>query len=56
MKREKKLYYFKKKKKGGGGGGIDLRPPGIEPWPTDSESDVLTILPSMHMALTRDQA
>ena len=30
-------------------------PPGIEPGPTDSESDVLT-LPSMHTALTCDQA
>ena len=33
-----------------------MRPPEIEPKPTDSESDVLTTLPSMHMALTRDQA
>ena len=34
----------------------DLRPPVIEPGPTDSEADVLTSLPSMHTALTRDQA
>ena len=33
-----------------------MRPPGIKPGPTDSESDVLTTLPSMHMALTHDQA
>ena len=33
-----------------------MRPPGIEPRPTDSESDMLTTLPSMHMALTSDQA
>ena len=33
-----------------------MRPPGIEPAPTDSESDVLTTPPSMHIALTRDQA
>ena len=31
---------------------FDMRPPEIEPGPTDSESDVQ----SMHMALTRDQA
>ena len=35
---------------------FDMRPPKIEPEPTYSESDVLTTLPSMHMALTRDQA
>ena len=44
----------------GGGGGegkkFEMRPPGIEPGPTDSESDVLTTLPSMHMALTGDKA
>ena len=33
-----------------------MPPPGIEPRPTDSESDLLTTLPSMYMALTRDQA
>ena len=33
-----------------------MRPSGIEPGPTDSESDMLTTLPSMHMVLTRDQA
>ena len=32
-----------------------MRPPRIEPGPTDSESDVLTTPPSMHMDLTRDQ-
>ena len=35
---------------------FDLHPPGIEPGPTDSESDMLTTLPSMHMALIRNQA
>ena len=35
---------------------FDIRPPGIELGPTDSESDVLTTRPSMQMALTRDQA
>ena len=34
---------------------FDLRPLGVEPGPTDSESDVLTTRPSIHMALTRDQ-
>ena len=52
MKRKKKYYFKKKKRKKK----FDLRPPGIEPGPTDSESDVLTTLPSIHMALTRDQA
>ena len=33
-----------------------MHPPGIDPRPTDSESDVLTNPPSMHMAMTRDQA
>ena len=33
-----------------------MRPPGNKPRPTDSESDVLTTLLSMHMDLTRDQA
>ena len=33
-----------------------MRPTGIEPGPTDSESYVLTTPPSMHMALTCDQA
>ena len=32
-----------------------MRPPGIEPGPNDSESDVLTTPPSMHMAFKRDQ-
>ena len=35
---------------------FDLRPPVIEPRSTESEPDVLTTLPSMHMELTRDQA
>ena len=35
---------------------FDMHPLGIEPGPTDSESNMLTTLPSMHMALTRDQA
>ena len=35
---------------------FDLCPQGIEPGPADSGSDVLTTLPSMHMALSRDQA
>ena len=33
-----------------------MRPPGIEPRPTNSESDVLTTPPSMHMDSARDQA
>ena len=33
-----------------------MGPPGIEPGPTDSESDMLITPPSMHMDLTRDQA
>ena len=45
-----------KKKKGKKKKKFDMRPPGIEPRPTDSESDVLTTPPSMNMALTRDQA
>ena len=32
-----------------------MRPPGIDPRPNDSETDVLTTPPSMHMALSRDQ-
>ena len=54
MKRTKKTLLFqeeKNRKKT-----FDLRSSGIEPGPTDSESDVLTTVPSMHMALTRDQA
>ena len=43
-------------KKGKKGKKLDMRPPGIEPGPNDSESDVLTTPPSMHMALTRNQA
>ena len=55
MKRKntKKLYYFKKKKRKKK---FYLRPPEIETGPTDSESDMLTTLPSMHMELIRDQA
>ena len=45
-------YNFKKKKKEKM---FDLRQPGIEPGPTDSESDVLTTLSLMHMTLTRAQ-
>ena len=55
-KKQKTRYYFKKKKKGEKEKKLDMRPPGIESRPTDSDSDVLTTLPSMHMALTRDQA
>ena len=55
---KKTSYYFKKKKKDKKKKlkKFDMRPPGIEPGLTDSESDVLTTLPSMHMALTRDRA
>ena len=46
-KRKKKKKKEKKK--------FDMRPPEIEPGPTDSESDVLATLPSMNN-WTRDQA
>ena len=45
-------YNFKKKKKEKK---FDLRQPEIEPGQTDSESDVLTILPLMYMTLTHAQ-
>ena len=51
-KNKKKTLLLQEEKKGGGGGKFDLRPLGIEPGQTDSESDVLITL--MHMALTRD--
>ena len=54
MKRKKKTLLLQEEKKGEKK--FDLLPPGIEPGPTDSESNVLTTLPSMYMALTRDQA
>ena len=53
-KKTKKLYYFKKEKKGEEK--FSLHQLGIESRPTDSESDVLTTLALMHMALARDQA
>ena len=45
LQEEKKVKEVKK---------FDMHPLGIEPGPTDSESDVLTTLLSMHMALTHD--
>ena len=48
-----KVYTSRRKKKEKK---FNLCPPGIEPRLTDSESDMLTTLPLMHMALTRDQA
>ena len=51
---QKRLYYFKKKKKREKK--LNLHPQGIEPRPNDSESDMLSTQPSMHMALTHDQA
>ena len=50
------MLLLQEEKKGKKEKKFDMRPPGIEPEPTDSESDVLTTPPSMHMALTRDQA
>ena len=55
-KEKKKTLLLQEEKKGKREKKFDVRPPGIEPGPTDSESDVLPILPSMHMALTCDQA
>ena len=48
-KKEKKVYLFQeekkeKKKRKRKRKKVDMRPPGIEPERTDSESDVLTIL------------
>ena len=53
-KNKKKTSLLQEEKKGKNEK-FDLRPPGIKPRPTDSESDVLTTLPSMYMAFTRDQ-
>ena len=50
------MLLLQEEKKGKKEKKFDMRPPGIEPEPTDSESDVLTTPPSMHIALTRDQA
>ena len=55
-KNKKPVITSRRKKKGEKEKKLDMRPPGIEPEPTDSDSDMLTTLPSMHMALTRDQA
>ena len=52
----KMLLLQEEKKKGKKEKKFNMRPPGIKPGPTDSESDVLTTPPLMHMALTRDQA
>ena len=53
MKRKKTLLLQEEKN---GKKKFDLRPQGIEPGTIDLESDVLNTLPSMHMALIRDQA
>ena len=55
MKRKKKQTSLLQEEKKGKNEKFALRPPGIKPRPTDSESDVLTTLPSMYMAFTRDQ-
>ena len=47
-----KHYYIQEEKKKKS----SMRPPASKLRPTDSESDMLTTLPSMHMALTHDQA